>query len=1807
MITNPLLSAEDALKQLKRIWSTDELKFVAKYQKGLERKNGFFIELKANDREIFYPKSNSEELIYSRKIKVFVPKSVDLEHNKHYLIEVDLEDDYHRLKNPYKLKLTGLYELGNYKTPKQFINERFFEKGNSPSDAATIASQLSLNELELYTHTKRFIFELIQNADDMPREGKSVNIEVFLTRNFLLFLHDGKFFDRGDVEAICDAARSNKKQNTTQTGYKGIGFKSVFTDSSKVYIKSGSYSFKFDKEAEVYKDFWKLYSGRVLELNSEARLAFKERYSEKESEFLKIENIPWQIKPIWVERAEYPEELINSPFIDPKYQVAIALEVGESKINDKDKDYHKMINQLINEPRFLLFLRNVTGLNYQKINDVSSSEVKINIWKKRSSIDVKKNDQLLASYLKRDFSVTLNNEDFQKAGLEFTKVEKSDKTVFVDSEGKQLDNIPEKLVNLQKTTLSFAARIEGNEIQSLTSENSILFNYLPTSDSRFGFHFLVNADFVSKTDREFIQIENKWNHYLFYKIGFNLVKWLAKIIEENKYQTKESEKTRFKFASSYLSLLPERLLDEDNQERGIINKAFNTGLKDGIKNTDFILSSVGSLKKASEIVTDSTGLLRILKGKGIRFLKLATKTTKEFNSILINEFQLSQKYLEIEQIEREQLIELLAIGKNRELFRAIVQKLKEKEYGYLLTWLDSFLINPDAVAKIGYSLPFIKIGEQVLSVNECHENQSIFIKTRKIEKIESTLIRNKFNLTEFFIDDYSHLFNLAKKEDTYLTNDLKLYRVFADSSNLAALNPEEKLQLVDFLISLEQVGPGRVYSELRLFKAKKSRELFPLSHLISGQEKSIPNWFEGLTISENEEKALSANHYKNLQKESSLLKILCQSELFGIVSKEVLSQGCFNEFYDFLERLFKGLDESEKIDFSNIPWIYSPNKEKFLLPSEIYCPDSFEKIENIKDYYNVKSKLEAITDLNLPIFKSLSIIRLFSLGCISGSIISFINKEEDFDLVSIKSFFDWLDLNNEGDFLKKINFQEKENHYRLTNKETKAYYFTKSQELINYIKTKELMQGFLLLPDELYSKSCKTLGLLMGENLGKTLIKNGANEISFSAFLNATKYDALKFKFVESVEKIELSTNMVYDKNTDEHHFLKLVEDLVRSSEEQAADLLIETVRNKIILDSISLNEKAISEDIYFPDKGEIKGFTIGTKLSDVLEKYKNNSFSVNLLVNSLPGIQANLVRKIFKVARKKPDWIFKELNQMKLLYYDAYQTYFLARYRSHFDKGNVFQSTPSFSFFKQLNNEQNYLKEAIKFLDLSFSDNFQSSNVFEILGINISDCIYDDEYSITSERLPDWIIKWYDGNDSKIDFIHKCGLNGSESPVVLLRSGLVRNNPDLVGRGRETLQGIILLKNTLLWLLDKQEKTSVILKKEFLSPLYQKLKRENVPISNIPIPVLKSIGEDNYTLKMIVDTNKVHVYNSSWGNYAKEIIFELKKLQNDIIDDTIGSAYLADIKAQSVTLYDGYDKEYLNENSILFEVSWYKEWRKGVNYPIHLYKGKRLPHIISYASYFNKRSEAGAAAMVDGHIYVVKSREASILDEIEEFISPTDFRELLNLKRKFDKEQKELERKVSYSEEEEEALKRVFGDNAPKGFRKDLNLASLIKGLSFLHHHGYDVSHAEENLIDSHNYSNLYPVYKDGMAYTVKCRSAKSGLLYLRASTWKELQNPNTFLYVWTGTSFLDAKLCKSREEVVQDLKADYQVVRLESKASATTLDNFLNGKLDPEDIWLIIRTKFKEEYRGIFEDIRKKSKTDSLEALSAGNEDED
>lgn len=102
----------------------------------------------------------------------------------------------------------------------------------------------------LNTSHARFVFELLQNADDNKYvAAKSRGVEpcvkfsVYRDRIKIECNEDG--FTYHDLKAICAIGQSSKNRSQGYIGEKGIGFKSVFMAAYKVNILSKDFSFSF--------------------------------------------------------------------------------------------------------------------------------------------------------------------------------------------------------------------------------------------------------------------------------------------------------------------------------------------------------------------------------------------------------------------------------------------------------------------------------------------------------------------------------------------------------------------------------------------------------------------------------------------------------------------------------------------------------------------------------------------------------------------------------------------------------------------------------------------------------------------------------------------------------------------------------------------------------------------------------------------------------------------------------------------------------------------------------------------------------------------------------------------------------------------------------------------------------------------------------------------------------------------------------------------------------------------------------------------------------------------------------------------------------------------------------------------------------------------------------------------------------------------------------------------------------------------------------------------------------------------------
>jgi hypothetical protein len=94
------------------------------------------------------------------------------------------------------------------------------------------------------------ITELLQNADDV----EATTVEIRLTKQGMVFVHDGHEFTEQHLRALCDIGETTKKPGI-HIGFMGIGFKATFKISDKVFVFSEPYRFYLTRE-EVIVPYW---------------------------------------------------------------------------------------------------------------------------------------------------------------------------------------------------------------------------------------------------------------------------------------------------------------------------------------------------------------------------------------------------------------------------------------------------------------------------------------------------------------------------------------------------------------------------------------------------------------------------------------------------------------------------------------------------------------------------------------------------------------------------------------------------------------------------------------------------------------------------------------------------------------------------------------------------------------------------------------------------------------------------------------------------------------------------------------------------------------------------------------------------------------------------------------------------------------------------------------------------------------------------------------------------------------------------------------------------------------------------------------------------------------------------------------------------------------------------------------------------------------------------------------------------------------------------------------------------------------
>ena len=389
-----MVSSKDSKEQdLFEMWGVDNCECIGFYHYDEESETYIVDDLrKPNFDHIPYYPGDTEK----RPIKITYPHEIrGIKLNDYYLFTWKLS---HRNKfNPYEIYIDFENQPKPIE-PKWFIDTLFDDRHNDKSkNFGSATNFLDTLSKQLSAKESTFVYELLQNANDYPVEGQSVDVEFHVTDNYILFIHSGDKFNVRNISGICGINEKEKVSNKKTIGYKGIGFKTVFLNNHYVYLRTGKYSFRFDQKAKKIK-----------------RL-----------------EAPWPILPVWTSHEEVAAE-VNSVFdtVDKKFRVQIALRPDDKKMLHLGRNsYANLFKEVFADSNIILFIPNINS-------------VRVIIDGKEERVCYRNNDEWIVGDYEEDIEPNIQ-------ALVNKTIDKGN------------SRIPEKYKDFDCTKVSFACKHEG--------------------------------------------------------------------------------------------------------------------------------------------------------------------------------------------------------------------------------------------------------------------------------------------------------------------------------------------------------------------------------------------------------------------------------------------------------------------------------------------------------------------------------------------------------------------------------------------------------------------------------------------------------------------------------------------------------------------------------------------------------------------------------------------------------------------------------------------------------------------------------------------------------------------------------------------------------------------------------------------------------------------------------------------------------------------------------------------------------------------------------------------------------------------------------------------------------------------------------------------------------------------------------------------------------------------------------------------------------------------------------------------------
>ena len=311
---------EELIESLKLDISRQELELIAEWRDEEQKIVGFYT-CKRDGRFCIEDirSLRFSELKYKDdgEIVIDVKQISGLALNKYYEFswKTELDDSergFHIIPREYKFKEVQAKEL---------VDRLYDNWKNKDYDTIKQMSEVQkmVNTQLTASSDGTFIYELLQNANDYPvvveNQVQLVDVEFHITDHYLIYRHTGRFFSPRNIAAISKMSDGEKKKEKNAIGYKGIGFKTVFSENQYVYLESGEYTLRFDESIT--------------------------RKGLGSSKF------PWQLMPIWTPKTEVSQEVINAMKNEQGFRVQMAIRPDNtSKLRDGERSYEFIFNRL---------------------------------------------------------------------------------------------------------------------------------------------------------------------------------------------------------------------------------------------------------------------------------------------------------------------------------------------------------------------------------------------------------------------------------------------------------------------------------------------------------------------------------------------------------------------------------------------------------------------------------------------------------------------------------------------------------------------------------------------------------------------------------------------------------------------------------------------------------------------------------------------------------------------------------------------------------------------------------------------------------------------------------------------------------------------------------------------------------------------------------------------------------------------------------------------------------------------------------------------------------------------------------------------------------------------------------------------------------------------------------------------------------------------------------------------------------------------------------------------------------------------